>query len=329
MNTSKNINEDIERTKNQLTRARFVGIYSLLGILIIILSVMLAGELRPDVRFSDKGLLVLGAISLCLAILTLINTERKRYHIKQLVSNTLNERFFTVSGKELLSQLEDAVPFESQVKELLGQGCYEQAEKTAHQRVKQRPNDIPVIEIYISTLLAQNTLDKCDKAWDLLKTNNITNLYIYARLAFLFWQFGQIEKAITISEKGFEIANEGNDIVKIMKFKNSLAYYYADTGNKKYEDRARSYIEEACKENPEDLAKLDTKGYVKIVYGRTKEEIIDGVSLCFTAFKNDPEHFSVPYAKHVKKATENINRLQINPLLVKKDEAKESNPQKP
>jgi hypothetical protein len=123
------------------------------------------------------------------------------------------------------------------------------------------------------------------------------------------WDFGDTEKAITIAKNGLELARRKGSNNMINKFKNSLAYYYADSGNSEYEEQAMSYIADVISERSADPTVIDTKGYVKIQFGKTKEEILEGLQLCFEAYKLDPEHFKAPYEKHSKIATDKINNL--------------------
>jgi len=301
---------DMKKIGNEVEKARSRGIYTLVAVLLLVLLGVFIIQTQPRLaNISNKFSWAFGAIALIVSIVTLVYTEIKREQMRKLISNVLDERFFTLTRKELINQLERAVNCADQVKRSIDSGDFDQAEKIAHQQLKEKPNDTLALETYISALLAHNKKEKCETAWNALEGGGITNLSIYIRSAFLFWRFGEIEKAIKISERGLEIARSKNDRETHNKFKNSLAYYYADTGREDYENLARSYIEEASKDHPQDLAKMDTKGYVKIVYGKTKEEIFEGMDLCLRVYQEDTEHFKTPYEKHMKKATERLSTL--------------------
>lgn len=312
MSSQRNVSEtNIEKIKEEVEKARSRGIYILVAVLILVLLGVFIIQTQSHLADISKFSWIVGATALIVSILTLVYTEIKREQMRKLLYDVLDERSSTFTRKELINQLENAVNFAGQTKNLIDSGNFNQAEKIAHQQLKEKSNDVSALEIYISTLLAHNKKEKCEIAWDILKKDSITNLSIYTRLAFLFWNFSEIEKAIEVDEKGLEVAKSKGDKETTNKFKNSLAYFYADTGKEDYENLARLYIEEAYKDQPKNLNRIDTKGYVKIVYGKTKEEIFEGMDLCLQAYKEDTEHFKITYEKHIKKATERLSALGV------------------
>jgi tetratricopeptide (TPR) repeat protein len=110
----------------------------------------------------------------------------------------------------------------------------------------------------------------------------------YNRLSVAFWTSNDVTKAIALAERGLTLERKGRseDPIVIAKIKNSLAYYYADAVREDKADDARELVEEAIKiseseKNHTQYAKcLDTRGYVKIVFGTSNEEVLDGVKDC-------------------------------------------------
>ena len=95
--------------------------------------------------------------------------------------------------------------------------------------------------------------------------------------------------------------------ILVSKFKNSLAYYYAETGTPEYEGRARKYVDEALAIRPDETACLDTKAYVKIVYGKDRGEVMEGVTLAEDARRKSMENEF--YFKHIEKARRRLASL--------------------
>jgi hypothetical protein len=91
------------------------------------------------------------------------------------------------------------------------------------------------------------------------------------------------------------------------RFQNSLAYYYADTDMPDKESLALKYAESAVSSRPDEPGPLDTLGFIKITYGKTKEEILDGVKLCTQAFERGTR--LELYTKHIEKANTRLNQL--------------------
>jgi hypothetical protein len=85
--------------------------------------------------------------------------------------------------------------------------------------------------------------------------------------------------------------------------KSSLAYYYADVGTADYEERARRYAAESLASPSYEREKLDTHGFVLIVYGKDKDEILRGLKMCRDAWdrglpiESYHRHFEKAYAR--------------------------------
>ncbi len=121
----------------------------------------------------------------------------------------------------------------------------------------------------------------------------------YLRLAYKFWTVQQLDTAIRWVEDGLPLAVNSKDSELIAKFKNSLAYYYAESGDPKYKDLARNYVAEAVKALPGNVEVLDTFGCVKIAYGENREEVKEGIDLCYKRAQatGDFERFKTWLAK--------------------------------
>lgn len=160
----------------------------------------------------------------------------------------------------------------------------------------------------VSILLSSKEENDWDRAWEVIKEIEEVPSAVYVSLAYLFWSLGRTKNAIEVAERGLEVAKKRKDQVGINRLKNSLAYYYADLGEPDYEKMARSHAEEAFSARPEDPAPMDTKGYVKITYGKHREEIEEGICLCEEARrKGAPLKL---YLKHIARAAKRLRVLE-------------------
>jgi len=189
------------------------------------------------------------------------------------------------------------------VGDLLADGKIEEAiqilEKKAQNDPSKKADLVPV-------LLISKSLTDWDRAWTILQEieKNLKTARQRANLSYIYWSIDSFDKAIEIAESALHLVESAPPSKEqgelIGKFKNSLAYYYADTGRSHYEELARKYTEAACATRPGDVRPLDTKGYVKIVYGKDKQEVLEGIKLCEDARRGGTsENF---YFKHIEKA---------------------------
>lgn len=295
---------DIEKLRHSMRLSRIIGMSVVVFALLVLLLILIIRD--PQ---SNAFIVGIGVIVLIISLGSFAYTEVKQKKLTSLVDKAIDKRFFHFTQNELIKQLEEVTNFTGKIKQLLDSKNYSEAEKLAYEQWKTNPDNTPILESYISTLLAYSTKEKCEAAVDILNKSETRNPSLDLRAAFLMWEFGDNEKAISIAKNGLEIAKRKGDNNIINKFKNSLAYYYAVSGKAEYEKLAMSYITDALNDQPDDPSRIDTKGYVKIQFGRTKEEILEGLQLCFEAYKLDPEHFKMPYEKHSKIATDKINNL--------------------
>jgi tetratricopeptide (TPR) repeat protein len=118
------------------------------------------------------------------------------------------------------------------------------------------------------------------KAYELLRKDRTHDPKYYSLLAYKFWNANELTIAIELAEIGLNIALECNDSSFVIgRLKNSIAYYYAQSGDLKYRKQAFKYVEEAKDLIPQEkMSVLDTEGFVKIAFG-DKQEVDEGVEL--------------------------------------------------
>lgn len=152
-------------------------------------------------------------------------------------------------------------------------------------------------------LIESNDEQDWEIAFERLTSHRSGDPKLFLPLAYRYWSAKKTEKAIEAAEIGLSFAEEGQKI----KFKNSLAYYYAVHGNVQYESLARKYAEDAFANRPDHMKTLDTKGFVLISFARTAEEIAQGLRLCTRAYElgNSEESLS----RAVERANSRMPRL--------------------
>jgi len=159
--------------------------------------------------------------------------------------------------------------------------------------------------------IALSVLSADQKDWahalDLIEQNAIRNPSFLITLAHRFWSVGGIDRAIALGKDALAMAIESRDETLISKAKNSLAYYLTETGDPAYEKTARQYAAEARQARP-GSATVDTEGFVKITYGKSKEEVLEGVNLCERARRMGAPFEA--YVKHITKAKERLEALE-------------------
>lgn len=101
----------------------------------------------------------------------------------------------------------------------------------------------------------------------------------YRVLGYVYWWFSDFDTAITHTEHALRLAEDlsGGDAKYMVlgKIYNSLAYYYAAKGINK--EKAFSYIDK-CFDEPfarveRKAADIDTRGFVRLEFGDTEEEM--------------------------------------------------------
>ena len=112
--------------------------------------------------------------------------------------------------------------------------------------------------------------------------------------------------SIALAERGMKLVKGNTKLLS--RFQNSLAYYYADSDIPGRALLALEYAEGAVKARPNEASPMDTLGFVKISYGKTKEEILEGVKLCTQAYELGTR-FEL-YAKNIAKANNRLTQFK-------------------
>ena len=161
--------------------------------------------------------------------------------------------------------------------------------------------------------LAVLLLSKDEKDWNkalsIITEQDIREPKYFLTLAYRFWSAGQLPRAIEMGEKGLRWAKE-NDPAMVPKFTNSLAYYYADGDKPEHEAIARQYAREARVAQPDEIKAMDTEAFVLVSYGKTREEILQGVKLAEQARDNSGVIPFEAFAKTITKANRRIQTLE-------------------
>ncbi len=160
-------------------------------------------------------------------------------------------------------------------------------------------------EEYLTLLIFSDNETDWVTAWNEVRETGIKEPRLFISLAYKFWFAGNVEFAIRVAEEGLERIEPDNEKY-ILRFKNNLAYFYADLRKPEDEEKARDYIQEARK-GCSDANAIDTEGYVLISYGKSEKEILEGVKLCEEARQKGIE-FKL-YHRHVTRAYERLKEL--------------------
>ena len=203
---------------------------------------------------------------------------------------------------KLIAQVTDP-----QARELAKEGRIGDAITSLDETVKDQRKIQEQVALYV--------LSSEEKDWstalELIRQHEIRVPGFYVTLAFRYWSIGKLQQAIEIAKRALAIALEAGDEEQAARAKNSLAYYLAETDDVAYENAARQYIAEA-KKMRQSAAVLDTEGYVKITFGRSREEIMEGVKISERA-----REMGAPFeafANHINKANQRLKKLeQENP----------------
>jgi hypothetical protein len=156
-------------------------------------------------------------------------------------------------------------------------------------------------------LLSANEKDWASAVEIMDRHEDVREPRFFLTLAYRFWSVKQLEQSIRLAEQGLALVGT-KDPMLISRFENSLAYYYADARKEDREDAATRYAEAAVKARPGESGPLDTLGFVKITYSRTREGILEGVDLCNRAMKMGGD-FDL-YTKHVARASQRLEQLR-------------------
>lgn len=137
----------------------------------------------------------------------------------------------------------------------------------------------------------------------------------FRNLGLAFWNEGNLDKAIEVSKLSCDIAEKKGSPKEKLSAQNSLAYYYTDAKSKAYRDDAlnlaaviQAGIDNGHGDPQTTPSYRDTIGYIKIVFGTSKEEVSEGFELCY---KNKENVFVGRdlYNKHAAMAAERFYEL--------------------
>ncbi|MEK6374167.1 MAG: hypothetical protein AABO58_15875 [Acidobacteriota bacterium] len=109
----------------------------------------------------------------------------------------------------------------------------------------------------------------------------------YRRLAFRYWGIGKVGEAIALAKDGLVMAEKNpDDWLGLAKFRNSLAYYYAEEDIHEKSREATKLIDLAMKaikgkgDARLEASFLATRGFVRIVFGKDEAEVMKGLREC-------------------------------------------------
>lgn len=182
----------------------------------------------------------------------------------------------------------------------------EVAKLAAENRIEEALQKAEPDEKIVNVLLQSADPKDWQRAAKLLEEPKNQDPKYFLPLAYCFGSRKQISQAIAVAEKGLQLATQ-KDPALVPDFQDSLAYYYSDAQESKYEGLAREYIAAALVTNPEEPEYLDTEGFVKITFGKTRGEILEGVGLWEVARRRGVS-FQL-YAKHIARAQERLSAM--------------------
>lgn len=189
------------------------------------------------------------------------------------------------------------------------QGNYETTKSLLEQNAKKDP---AMHEQWIFSLILSDKRDDWERAWAELQS--VTFPRPYMTLAFRYWSIGELDRAIHITSTGIsKVAGvkDGKELEStVAKLKNSLAYYLADKADPKDEGDARRLAEESNQILPGSHT-VSTLGYVQITYGKTEEEVKEGITLCENARQNGSDEDL--YFRHLARAEQRLKLLRTRP----------------
>jgi len=208
---------------------------------------------------------------------------------------------------DILTNINKSITFDEDIKSLLDKKELTRAEQLAKSRYQSDTSNQYLLEQYLAVLLSFNDKGKADEAWSVLR-NVKGNPVLHSNLCYTFWEHGDIRNAIEVAEAGLRVSQELKNRIVQERLKNNLAYFYAEVGDSKYEELARTYATETYKED--SASRLDTTGYVKIVFGRNVDEITEGINLCLKAFVGNKQIAHL-CKKHINRGVKRIEEIAI------------------
>jgi len=132
----------------------------------------------------------------------------------------------------------------------------------------------------------------------------------YQSAGLFFYCLGMPFEAIERTKKALEISGSSNSL-ESSRLRSNIAYFIADGNIQEEKDLAIKYAQEAYKNHPKDLPVLDTLGYVEITFGKTSDEVRNGLQKCEKVYEADPDKaLATPYFHlHSKRAYKRLLEL--------------------
>lgn len=227
----------------------------------------------------------------------------------QLQNITQQLKDITNSKESLVKEIENKNnPELENIKEMLLRGDFNNAIKILNEMAKENPE----YQVYLL-----NALILSRNQFDLISAESILPEHgepkHYHRLAYAYWLIGNVNKAVKLEEKAKELLEKNPD-TNLIDLNNSLAYYYADAECTEKAEFARKLAEEELLSREKNRAKepglyadcLDTLGYIKITFGKTKEDVNEGIKDCEDARRLGAEAL---FFKHLSRAYDRLKSL--------------------
>jgi putative GTP pyrophosphokinase len=148
--------------------------------------------------------------------------------------------------------------------------------------------------------IKENALEVSRKAIELSPNDP----YLKLMLGYVYYWFSEIEAAIRTTEEALSLAESLENNKEIIRCKNNLAYYYAMTLDKKYEEIAREYSSQVYDYYKESALHIDTCGFVKWKYAKDIDEMKAAAAFFEMAVKKDP--FDPDYNRHLSECLQEI-----------------------
>lgn len=215
----------------------------------------------------------------------------------------------SVSDETPQIKLMGSDPDVQQVKDLLFENRLPEAKKLAGDLAKANPEKYnPSL---LSALLIGTEAQDLPKILELLPVYGEPRHYII--LAFKCWELKDTDSAIKLSEEGLAAATDETVEKTVLALKNSLAYYYAAGNVVAKAEAAYELAQEALQRRIElgDTLRIarsrSTLGYVRIVFGRTRDEVFQGLSDCAQAHQEGSRKDL--FLKHLQQAAKKLSEL--------------------
>lgn len=193
------------------------------------------------------------------------------------------------------------------------QGFYREHVKTPEVRrlaeegkFQEAATKAPETEEQIAVLIKSENSRDWDEAFRLVRKLTVPSPQFFVTLSYRFWNISNIPRAREIAERGLKVAEGQKDSEYVAKLKNTLAYLYAESHDKEKEELARRFASESF--DGDVAQRLDTNAYVKIIFAKKSDDVIDALGLNERAREK-----GLPledYAKNVRIAEERIQDLK-------------------